>query len=1354
MAKNQQQQNNIKEQIFETVTTIVDESIKDLGYNITKICEVVDDSEAKYCKYKVKCGSLEMNVVDDTDVPEQYKEKDIVRVTIPNGNYNAKKVIEGLYSAGSHIKTIYVQPRNHFVPMSEVYSSSEKVSIELNKENIAKTQNLYNFSLNGLYTNNEKYFNSIYFKIINIFDKQYISGFYTLEIILSMGTLEDGTQNSYTHTINSTQLVGEPYSNLRFPQDFLITLKDLNNLTNIQINFIQEEEYKVLNSTEIEKGSLTFENIEIEIGHKYLGAETQSGLHLFTFDDLNYNFKNDDLQKNLKYIWYNADQNGNFKGLSTFSKNDLYVPQNLDDDLIAQAYSNIISSDSQKQLPRDEQGLKLVANYNVAQQIISKCSACLDNLAMNFQNFTKAFQEELFYFDKYTSYENINTRKMRYWYDVLNPICERLMGMGWTLGWSSSVFVDFFTNWMTKGEENQGIRYISLYAPKISDYTIDLVSGEKTTKAYDFFLNNTVQYANGVMADQVDRKTEFYAGELTNRHDGFYGFNSIAADNVCRSIENYLNIVKKFLIVRYHKSSDKNNQSWNNLPFDESYLNQYIDGEQIDIESCWQDTTITIRGRKECKYLINLFKDWQLIAYGVQGKWPYNCLHDRRVILYENILAWLQHYRDEIQKRNKSPFVIFKEELLTYHQKYSEVIKASVQIQQGHSSTNDYGNINFNFPQENIKNFYETQFQITNQSGREDENKSIKGYIELFYEIANVFVNDFQHSPTLGQIDKSMIEFYNSYLRPIVMNMEELNQHLENLKQCGYFVGEDNILNSQVKQYYIDSVNGDIDEEWSLSTGGKSGQFSIYLLESVEDKGIKNIITDEAEWKISYIADDLTMTMNTILPEINLKGHYYSNQFSDDFNINLEKYFLDFEKKYKLVLKLYKENQKIELIESNVLNFKNAINLNVLTTSQHIQISQHTSVLEGETALSGSSNSAIEFNIQCFDKDNINQKIFPYPLTDLRYPKLELFSYDVFDTVGIVTNNILRIQEKINTNGEITGISCSWNPDYYGQIIGAMPISFFSIGLRLWFNDNDYAEAFVPIPYATTKQLRLTGGAKILIYADKKVYFDSQNPYSLIDVSGEDLTLQSENYELLFLDRNNLQETNPLFLPIDIDENNKLIVNDMDYSSLYPFLPVLKATLTYLDQNNKQIQKSFFQPIFYFNENRFSSGYKNSSVREAIEETMDNIYTKEIDSNSGIIDFSCAYFKSDIVNSDETQPALYSRRYKNNNMTSIGNNFDLKYEGWARLSQTFPFFSFYNNNSQGKFYLDPSNEIPLQFSKNNSGIEFYYDGTIRLLKENLEPITISYQDLIDGTLGIQIQQIGVIQDDEIISTCN
>jgi hypothetical protein len=29
-------------------------------------------------------------------------------VTIPNGNYNAKKVIEGLYSAGNEEDTIYV----------------------------------------------------------------------------------------------------------------------------------------------------------------------------------------------------------------------------------------------------------------------------------------------------------------------------------------------------------------------------------------------------------------------------------------------------------------------------------------------------------------------------------------------------------------------------------------------------------------------------------------------------------------------------------------------------------------------------------------------------------------------------------------------------------------------------------------------------------------------------------------------------------------------------------------------------------------------------------------------------------------------------------------------------------------------------------------------------------------------------------------------------------------------------------------------------------------------------------------------------------------------------------------------
>jgi hypothetical protein len=43
-----------------------------LGYNITKICKIIDDSEKERHKYKVECGSLKMNVVDDNRTPGGY----------------------------------------------------------------------------------------------------------------------------------------------------------------------------------------------------------------------------------------------------------------------------------------------------------------------------------------------------------------------------------------------------------------------------------------------------------------------------------------------------------------------------------------------------------------------------------------------------------------------------------------------------------------------------------------------------------------------------------------------------------------------------------------------------------------------------------------------------------------------------------------------------------------------------------------------------------------------------------------------------------------------------------------------------------------------------------------------------------------------------------------------------------------------------------------------------------------------------------------------------------------------------------------------------------------------------------
>jgi hypothetical protein len=91
----------------------------------------------------------------------------------------------------------------------------------------------------------------------------------------------------------------------------------------------------------------------------------------------------------------------------------------------------------------------------------------------------------------------------------------------------------------------------------------------------------------------------------------------------------------------------------------------------------------------------------------------------------------------------------------------------------------------------------------------------------------------------------------------------------------------------------------------------------------------------------------------------------------------------------------------------------------------------------------------------------------------------------------------------------------------------------------------------------------------------------------------------------------------------------------------------------------------------------------------------------------------------------------------NNNIKS---NVEMELHGKSFLSPDFPYFQFFSDRSGKLISIDPNQDPPIKLSyEKDNGIELYYNGMIKLLKKDSEPLIISYQDLIDGNLGIQIQ---------------
>lgn len=85
------------EQILQAVDIVVGKRLNDIAFDRTDICTIVGDSDKKNGRYSVSNGSTKYDAFVDTshnaDAIPEYKIDDIVRVSIPNGDYSQKKYI-------------------------------------------------------------------------------------------------------------------------------------------------------------------------------------------------------------------------------------------------------------------------------------------------------------------------------------------------------------------------------------------------------------------------------------------------------------------------------------------------------------------------------------------------------------------------------------------------------------------------------------------------------------------------------------------------------------------------------------------------------------------------------------------------------------------------------------------------------------------------------------------------------------------------------------------------------------------------------------------------------------------------------------------------------------------------------------------------------------------------------------------------------------------------------------------------------------------------------------------------------------------------------------------------------------
>lgn len=113
---------SVSENLFQAIDTIISQRINEVSFDRTLICEIVSDSQHEKGEYTVKQDARKF--VAYASGTERYRVGQQVYVTIPQGNYDLKKVIIGRYSADDINPYQYSSPMDAMLVM-EVFDKFE-----------------------------------------------------------------------------------------------------------------------------------------------------------------------------------------------------------------------------------------------------------------------------------------------------------------------------------------------------------------------------------------------------------------------------------------------------------------------------------------------------------------------------------------------------------------------------------------------------------------------------------------------------------------------------------------------------------------------------------------------------------------------------------------------------------------------------------------------------------------------------------------------------------------------------------------------------------------------------------------------------------------------------------------------------------------------------------------------------------------------------------------------------------------------------------------------------------------------------------------------------------------------------
>lgn len=399
------------EQILSAVDIVVQSALKDIKRDQSASCIIIDDSDRKNGRYVVQEGSVKYDAYCAED---KYRNNDLVRVSIPNGDYTQKKYIEGKFLSEdtSTPPLTYVSPLDTVLDLSDnmLSTSGEVFGLKANASEPDNEICIWSANLNN--SEYSDYQNTQVYDTISIFadfqtllsDFNIISGSYGLRLRVVVKPTVDNTKPiDYSFELDSSGMYGNPYSFLVFStQEATAKVKGLGIIDAVSLYFYQKQDflYKTQNGKIEKLPVLEYNNLLLRNAYLSFGSDMQgigdNTLQIYTNDSSLYNEENSsttDDTKSIGLLWYNKDDNGKYIGFSDglFGDAEIYDYDELAYLKDYEQESRLLNQEG-KEVPTDKAGLTLSADLDDMNRIITGLRSAI---GVDLWNTLQQYQKEI-----------------------------------------------------------------------------------------------------------------------------------------------------------------------------------------------------------------------------------------------------------------------------------------------------------------------------------------------------------------------------------------------------------------------------------------------------------------------------------------------------------------------------------------------------------------------------------------------------------------------------------------------------------------------------------------------------------------------------------------------------------------------------------------------------------------------------------------------------------------------------------------------------------------------------------------------------------------------------------------------